>query len=204
MKTAQGPFDFPLPDSLAFKLERIMKTLPHDPVYALHRKPVLCKASGFDRSDISWISEESIDRTGDIVLANGMDDSVFTSNPIVTLNHNYELAPVALSAWRKQSNEGGFKGIKAKTIYPSKPGFYPENQSWVPDQIFALVQTGLLAGKSIGFLPLQVREPSYSEIQNQPYLSQVRLIIEKWLLLEYACCAFPAQPRALVQSVGIG
>jgi len=202
IKTAQGPFDFPMTDTLAFKLDRILKCLPRDPFYTLQRKAVVCKATACDRSDISWISEESIDREGDIILANGMDDSIYITNPIVTLNHNYELAPVALSVWRKQVEEGGKKGVKAMTVYPSKPKSLLKSESWLPDQIFALVQTGLLAGKSIGFLPLLVREPSYDEVQRQPYLAQVRLIVEKWLLMEYACCAFPAQARALVESVG--
>ena len=142
-----------------------------------------------------------MDRSGDIVLANGMDDSLFGANPVVTLNHNYELAPVGLSAWRKPSTESGFRGIKAKTVYPTRPDSLPENIPWIPDQIFALVQTGLLAGKSIGFLPLTVRNPTSQEIRDTPNLINVNLIIEKWLLLEYACCAFPAQPHALVQTV---
>lgn len=201
MALAHGPFNIPLPDHLAYQLETIVKSLPRDPIYTLKRTALASKISNSQRSDISWISEESMDRSGDIVLANGMDDSLFGANPVVTLNHNYELAPVGLSAWRKPSTESGFKGIKAKTVYPTRPDSLPENIPWIPDQIFALVQTGLLAGKSIGFLPLTVRNPTSQEIRDTPNLINVNLIIEKWLLLEYACCAFPAQPHALVQTV---
>ncbi len=209
MPHAHGPFNIPLPDHLAYRLEAIVKSLPRDPIYTLKRTSLATKVSpnqsldvsNTQRSDVSWISEESIDRSGDIVLANGMDDSLFGANPVVTLNHNYELAPVGLSAWRKPSAESGFKGIKAKTIYPTRPESFPENLPWIPDQIFALVQTGLLAGKSIGFLPLSARSPTSQEIRDTPSLIKVNLIIEKWLLLEYACCAFPAQPHALVQTV---
>lgn len=211
MAKANGPFNIPLPDHLAYRLEAIIKSLPSDPIYTLKRTPLTTKVynqqqlnvSNNQRSDISWISEESMDRSGDIVLANGMDDSLFSANPVVTLNHNYELAPVGLSAWRKPSTESGFKGIKAKTVYPTRPESFPNSCPWVPDQIFALVQTGLLAGKSIGFLPLSARNPTSQEIRDNPSLINVNLIIEKWLLLEYACCAFPAQPHALVQTVHI-
>ncbi|MEI6684770.1 MAG: hypothetical protein WCN64_01420, partial [Planctomycetota bacterium] len=176
MAQAHGPFNIPLPDHLAYRLEAIVKSLPRDPIYTLKRTSLATKvslnqsldASNTQRSDVSWISEESIDRSGDIVLANGMDDSLFGANPVVTLNHNYELAPVGLSAWRKPSAESGFKGIKAKTIYPTRPESFPQNLPWIPDQIFALVQTGLLAGKSIGFLPLIARNPTSQEIRDTP------------------------------------
>jgi len=191
MAQAHGPFNIPLPDHLAYRLEAIVKSLPSDPIYTLKRTPLATKvstnqsldAANTQRSDVSWISEESIDRSGDIVLANGMDDSLFGANPVVTLNHNYELAPVGLSAWRKPSAESGFKGIKAKTVYPTRPESFPQNLPWIPDQIFALVQTGLLAGKSIGFLPLIARSPTSQEIRDTPSLIKVNLIIEKWLLL---------------------
>ena len=218
-RLAHGPFGIPLPDHLAFRLEGIVKSLPRGDAFTLRRAPLAAKAAcvtspeamGFKaidsginqtmRSDISWISEESMDRSGDIVLADGMDDSLFGANPVVTLNHNYELAPVGLSAWRRRTTESGFSGIKAKTVYPARPGTFPAGLPWIPDQIFALVQTGLLAGKSIGFLPLAVRNPTAQETRDNPRLVDANLVIEKWLLLEYACCAFPAQPHALVQTV---
>lgn len=223
-RQARGPFDIPMPDHLAFRLEAIVKSLPRGDAFTLRRAPLATKAACVKdheamatgaalspvigpgnnltmRSDISWISEESVDRSGDIVLANGMDDSLFGANPVVTLNHNYELAPVGLSVWRKRATESGFRGIKAKTVYPTRPGVFPAGLPWIPDQIFALVQTGLLAGKSIGFLPVAVRNPTAQETRDNPRLIDVNLIIEKWLLLEYACCAFPAQPHALVQNV---
>ena len=46
-------------------------------------------------------------------------------------------------------------------------------------------------------------QPTSQEIRDTPSLIKVNLIIEKWLLLEYACCAFPAQPHALVQTVHV-
>src|SRR6516162_10419964 len=52
-------------------------------------------------------------------------------------------------------------GIKAKTKYPERPGSWPKDEEgkdrpWPPDTTLALVQAGLLNGKSIGFLPLKV------------------------------------------------
>lgn len=64
-----------------------------------------------------------------------------------------------------------------------------------------MVQAGLLRGKSIGFIPLELRAPTAEEIQKNPDYAQVRYIIEKWLLAEYACCYLPMQPNAVVETV---
>ena len=54
------------------------------------------------RVDLSWISTEIVDLQGDVLLATGMDESVFAANPIVTLNHDYSQAPVGRSLWRNR------------------------------------------------------------------------------------------------------
>jgi len=55
-----------------------------------------------ERSDVSWISTESPDRTREVVVAKGMNDAQFQGNPIVTLGHAYYLPPVGKSLWRKR------------------------------------------------------------------------------------------------------
>ncbi|MSR31562.1 MAG: hypothetical protein EXR99_08665 [Gemmataceae bacterium] len=199
---ALGPFGIPMPDEAAFALERILKSLGSSRRPSPRRCSLAASAPlPCQRADISWITEESIDRMGDIVLAGGMDDSLYGKNPVVTYNHRYDLPPAGLSVWREHADEGAMRGVRAKTIYPSRPATLAAAEGWMPDPVFALVQAGLLAGKSIGFLPLQSREPSREELQRNPRLKNARLVIEQWLLLEYACCAFPAQPNALVEQV---
>lgn len=200
----EGPFGLPMRDDQAFRLERMLKSLPHDcrhqPRTAVLRKAPDCVHVG-ERSDVSWISEESIDREGDIVLAAGMDDSHYALNPLVTMNHAYWLPPVGQSLWRRQATQGTLRGVKAKTRYLPRPDAWPRDRDWPPDLAFALVETGLLRGKSVGFLPLRIRRPTREETDRQPMLQRVRFIIEKWLLLEYACVYLPAQQHAVVESV---
>ena len=43
---------------------------------------------------MSWISTEDVDRSNEVVLARGMNDSQFKLNPIVTMQHAYWLPPV--------------------------------------------------------------------------------------------------------------
>lgn len=196
--TTSGPFGLPMTDAQAFALEGRLKKLPRDLTLkrqALPRSLPHLEAEG--RSDVSWISEESPDREGDVVRAAGMDDSHFRLNPIVTLNHVYDQPPVGRSLWRKVVRESGRVGVQAKTTYPPRPETWCAGP-WPADLAYDLLRAGLLNGKSIGFLPLKSRAPTAAERRADPALDQVRAIIEEWLLVEYACCFLPMQPHAVV------
>jgi hypothetical protein len=199
----EGPFGLPMKDRQAKALEQRLKEIPKDDAFAFRRcwfERGLAEVSAEGRCDVSWITEESPDRAGDIVLASGMDDSHFQLNPIVTLNHVYDQPPVGRSLWRRKVREGTLVGVKAKTHYPPRPATWTAGD-WPPDYAFELVRAGLLRGKSIGFFPLKLRSPTADEIARRPELKGVRYIIEEWLLAEYACCALPTQPNAVVEQV---
>jgi hypothetical protein len=90
--------------------------------------------------------------------------------------------------------------VKAKTVYPSRPTEWTE-PDWAPDNAWALVKSGLMAGKSIGFLTTKAHSPTDDEVKKRPDLAGVRRIIDEWVLLEYACCWQPMNPEALVEAV---
>jgi hypothetical protein len=201
---SEGPLGFPLTDKQAFAIEALLKALPREPAYA-YRKTLIQKQPTeiSDRSDVSWISTEDPDRANDVVIAKGMNDSQFRLNPIVTLNHSYAQPPVGKSLWRKYVKDGELRGIKAKTQYPPRPADWNPpgaDRDWPADTAFALVQSGLLLGKSIGFLPTKIHLPTEKEL-GQPGWDKVNLVIDEWLLLEYACVYLPAQQNAVVESV---
>jgi hypothetical protein len=208
---AHGPLGFPMTDRAARALDQVLASLPHGKEYEYRKistaRPPTELNPG-ERSDVSWITTESIDRTGEVVLARGMNDGQFQSNPVVTLGHRYDLPPVGKSLWRKRVKDGagpgGTTGIKAKTHYPPAPESWPVGQAWVPDSVFALVQSGLLQGKSIGFLPTRVHVPDAEEARRAGWEDNVRLVIDEWLLLEYACVSLPANQDALVEAVSKG
>ncbi len=203
----EGPLGFPMPDRAARTLDTLLKSLPRTPEHE-YRHLITTKApteiNPGERSDVSWISSESPDRTREVVIAKGMDDSQFAANPIVTLGHAYYLPPVGKSLWRKRVRDGVRVGIKAKTVYPARPETWPAPDPWLSDQVFALIQAGLLQGKSIGFLPVQVHVPDSKEVQKNGWGDGVGLVIDEWLLLEYACVFLPANQDALVESVAKG
>src|SRR5262249_17052098 len=115
----------------------------------------------------------------------------------------YGLPPVGRSLWRKQVKDGDVRGIKAKTVYPGRPASWPESDPWPPDKVLALVQAGMLQGKSIGFLPLKVHGPTDRAVEQNGW-QECRLVIDEWLLLEYACVFLPANQNALVEAVSKG
>jgi len=122
-----------------------------------------------------------------------MNDGQFKLNPIVTLNHAYTLPPVGRSLWRKVVKDGARRGVKAKTQYPPRPADWPKDD-WPPDVAFALVQADLLRGKSIGFLPTKVHTPTRDEKQQDGW-QDVELVIDEWVLLEYACVYLASKPK---------
>lgn len=203
----EGPLGFPMLDRQAQAVDALLKTLPPGDDYR-YRHLVTAKAptelNPGERSDVSWITTESVDRTGEVVVARGMDDSQFQGNPLVTLGHAYSLPPVGRSLWRRRVKDGDRVGIKAKTQYPPRPEAWPAGETWAPDQILALIQSGLLNGKSIGFLPTKVHIPEKAEVQKNGWSEQVSLVIDEWLLLEYACVFLPANQDALVEAVSKG
>lgn len=209
---SEGPLGFPQTDRQARALDALLKALPSGDEFR-YRKAIVVKAttelSAGERADVSWISTEDPDRTGEVVMAGGMNDSQFALNPIVTLNHCYWAPPAGKSLWRKRikaaaANAHG-AGIKAKTHYPSRPDSWPKDAEWVPDLAFSLVQSDLLRGKSIGFLPTKVHVPTTSELDVFSRAVDgkvtVNLVIDEWLLLEYACVFLPAQQHAVVEQV---
>ena len=202
-----GPLNFPQTDRAASALDAVLRALPKTREYE-YRKAVSAKAptelNPGERSDVSWITTESIDRMGEVVVARGMDDTQFQGNPLVTLGHAYWLPPVGRSLWRKRTRDGDLVGVKAKTQYPPRPESWPAADAWPPDQVLALVQAGLLQGKSIGFLPTKVHIPNEKEATRHGWGDQVSLVIDEWLLLEYACVFLPANQDALVEAVSKG
>jgi hypothetical protein len=191
-----------MPDQAAFALDATLRKLPKAPEFAYRKfvnDRVPTELLAGERADVSWITSEEPDRAGEVVLARGMDDRQFNLNPIVTLNHAYHMPPVGQSLWRLPSLDNGRRGIKAKTNYPPRPTDWTDG-AWPPDAAFSLVQAGLLRGKSIGFLPTKVHFPTANERERLGW-SDVQLVIDEWLLVEYACCFLPCQQNAVVEAV---
>jgi hypothetical protein len=198
----EGPLGIPMKDAQAKLLDSLLRNLPAEDrqLQRVVTPKAPTEVMDGERADVSWITTEEIDRDGEIVIARGMNDSHFKLNPIVTMNHAYGEPPVGRSLWRKRARDGALAGIKAKTQYPKQPEGWTEGD-WMPDTVLALIQAGLLQGKSIGFLRLKSHAPTPNEIAANPVLAKVTRIIDEWLLIEYACTFLPVNQNALVEAV---
>lgn len=211
--TTEGPLGFPMKDEHAQALEQVLKDLPKTDEY-VYRKAVSPNAikeiNPGERSDVSWISTESPDRMGEVVLARGMNSSQFAKNPLVTIQHDYYAPPIGKSLWQKRAKDGDLIGVKAKTKYPPRPDDWPKDADgkeapWPPDKVFSLVKADILLGKSIGFLPLKAHVPDTKEYKANGWEeNSVQRVFDEWLLLEYAVCFMPCNQDALVEAVGKG
>jgi hypothetical protein len=193
-----GPLGTRVTEAGAREQEAVLKSLP-----AELREPRRALAAGAParagaRGETSWISTAAIDRHGDVVLPGGMDDRHFAANPVVTWNHDTAAPPAGLSAWRRVTA----RGVLARTVYPARPEELAPAVAWTPDVAWALVRSGLLVGKSIGFLATRTRAPTAEETRARPEMAGARQVVSGWILLEYACVFLPANPETLVLPEG--
>lgn len=196
-KTVEGPFGVKMTEDTARKVEALVKELPKDSAYRYRRKGVVpsdTEVQAVERVDVSKVTTRAMDRDFEVVDPAGIDLEQYRLNPIVLFGHDQD-RPVGKALWIKPDSDG----VVAKTQYISRPENY--QGEWLPDFVFSMVQADVLKGKSIGFLPLEVRDPTEEEITQYP---ELRAVITRSLLLEYSVVSVPSNPAALVESIGKG
>ena len=190
---------FHIPESLARKIDRLSRELPKDfTSRRLARKSEQFTLDAGERTDVSLITTDAIDREGEVIVPSGGDWSTY--NRVVTFAHRYDQLPVGSNWWiRARGN-----GLIAKTHYPQKPSDWGD-APWLPSAVLHLMQQPVptCTGKSIGFLPLNVRAPTSDEISRRSALRGTK-IIDRWLGVEYAVAPVPCNPEAEMQAVAKG
>ena len=200
----EGPLGLPMRSVHATELEKLLASLPEECRTLRHiaKAPAAQDIVEGERADVSLIITGTFDRDREIMLPEGGDWKQFRKNPVVTFNHNYEQLPVGKALWvkRQKGNTPETDGWLAKTRYIAKPVGW--EGGWFPDAVWHMIQSGDLPGKSIGFIPLDMREPTEKEVVERPELvKRGSRIIAKWLALEYAVAPIPTNPDALVTAV---
>jgi HK97 family phage prohead protease len=139
---------------------------------------VQAKALG-ERQVETIISTAAMDRDGDTIDVAGWDLTAYRKNPVVLLNHDPKSLPVARSLSIAVNLQDGT--LRTVDEFPP-PGVYP-----VADQVCALVKSGFIHSKSVGFRPLEW-EPNATG--GHRFLRQE--------LLEHSFVTVPSNPDALV------
>lgn len=150
-----------------------------------------------ERSDISIISDNSLDSDKEVFIPKSIDFSRFQKNPIVTFGHDWWGPPVGKSLWQKLIANTTWK---AKTQYASRPETLDKSIEWLPDTLFHLVKEGFLPGKSVGGVA-KFREPTKEDIEKNPDWAGVKRISENVLIYEYSVVPIQANKNAIVEAV---
>lgn len=182
-----------VPEKIARNLDALAKQMPKGETP--RRKtftPKSLEVLDGERADVSWVTTKDVDLDREIVDPDGMDLAVYQSNPVVLWDHDPSRPPIARCGWIKRVEDG----FKAKTLYAPRPQDHPEQASWFADEIFHLVKSGFLVGKSIGFIPLEIDGPD--EVQKSMGCERV---IKRSVLFEYSVVSIPCNSLALVEAV---
>jgi len=134
-------------------------------------------------------SDETQDRYGDVIRADGWDLSAFKRNPVFLWAHQDKQTPIG----RVDSI-----GVKGKQLIASV-SFLTADENDYADKCWRLVQAGVLQAVSVGFIPTKppnVRQTSDGEIIGYEFIAQE--------LLELSLVSVPANPNALAVGRSLG
>jgi HK97 family phage major capsid protein/HK97 family phage prohead protease len=143
------------------------------------RKVHVQKAVKRDDGKIEFVmSDETVDRYGDIIAASGWKLSNFKQNPIALFGHNSSFPIGTWEDVRVQGKE--LRGVLAPA---------PEGTSQRIDEIRRLVEAGILKAVSVGFIPLDYEVIENSDMGGVKYTQSE--------LAECSVVSVPANPNAL-------
>ena len=126
------------------------------------------------------LSDESVDRMGDIISAGGWDTTNFRRNPVALFSHR---ADFPIGRWTDLRVDGS--ELRGKLVMA------PEGTSPRIDEIRKLIDAGILRAVSVGFRPIerQDRKNEHGHYIGEHFLRQE--------LIETSLVAIPANANAL-------
>ncbi len=133
------------------------------------------------------MSDNSVDRMGDTIAADGWVFDAFDRNPVVQFAHNTAEPPVGRVVNRWVTSTALFGDIE----------FAPADISLFGHEVEQLVANGFMNAGSVGFIPL---EYNYSTDKSRPF----GVDFTKQALIEFSIVPVPANANALLQAQAKG
>ena len=153
-------------------------------------KALICEVKDFNEADRSFTataSTSSVDRDGDILVAEGVRLKNFRKNPRVLWGHDANGLPIAKAT--------DIKVDDGKITF--RPKFVPAEISPFADQVFQMYKAGFLSAFSVRFDPIEVADRELGDDKSNIYRSN--RVYKKWELLEISACNIPANPECLAE-----
>ncbi|OGS40497.1 MAG: hypothetical protein A3K77_00700 [Euryarchaeota archaeon RBG_13_31_8] len=137
-------------------------------------------------------TDETKDRSGDIILLNGWDFKNYRKNPVFLWAHDYSSIPIAgAKKVTKIKNDGCYFEMKFPTL-----GLYP-----FADMILSLYNERIIRASSVGFIPFEWEDIKEEDSKNEGKLRYLGRKFLKQELLELSGCAVPCNPNAVQDMV---
>lgn len=129
-------------------------------------------------------SDETVDRYGDVIQADGWDLTAYRENPVLLVDHNYRVSQIVGTTVEATTTDGALR-IRARLD--------PEGGNATADMVRSKLAAGSLRSVSVGFIPKRweaIRDDDGNWLG-------IRFLEQE--LLEVSFVAVPANPAALVQ-----
>lgn len=151
----------------------------------LFRAAEIEKAADKPRTISFVASDETVDRYGDIIRADGWDLTAYKKNPVLLFGHNSREPPIGTTDVR----------IDGKRLM-AEATFLPEGVSAFADEIWRIVDAGALRAMSVGFLPTETPLPIWKDDDEETgIITGFEFVGQE--LLENSIVPVPANPAAL-------
>jgi hypothetical protein len=139
------------------------------------------------------ISTQNEDRSGDIVVTSGIDTSNHAKSPCVFYDH--ALAHIKIPVGKAKDPQGNY----TVTLLPGKVVARTYFAQSIPEgeQVYRLIEEGILCGASIGFKPLE----GYDLPVTSHFQQQAGMVLRRTELLEYSHTPIPDNPDCLVEAL---
>ena len=134
------------------------------------------------------ISTAGRDRSGDVVITQGIDLTSHQKNPCVLLEHQVPIG--------QAMDPAGVYTVRLEQNQASATTFFSQS-SLEAQQAFQLIDEGVLRGLSIAFKPLE-----FNQLADQPGNWFPPMKFLRVELLEYSHTVLPDNPDALLSAVG--
>lgn len=149
---------------------------------------------GYEERVLRYIcSDESVDRSGDIIKQDGWDLANFKKNPVIMGYHDYSKPPVANAL-----SVGVVDGCLKMDIL-----FADKEVSEEADKAFRLASSGFMKAGSVGFNPSQYRMATPEDVKELG-MGVYGVMFEKQELMEFSVCGVPCNANAIQESIGKG
>ncbi len=144
------------------------------------------------------ISTNAVDNDAEVLLPRGMITTRFDKSGAGFWNHNYA-QPIFVPEGKLTRTDTYVEG---KGRFLERPADW--QGEWFPDYVRAFVgamsSSGKKVGVSVGFIPIETREPSKKDVAM--FGENVRRVISKWELLEWSIAPVQANAEAYITAVG--